>query len=297
MNKKTKTALKTVLACFMLTLAGLAALNGWWNIELAYAAVIIAATYLIFYYARHKATANKRAPKRVVPLKSSRSIMSNPITGGMVVLIVGLIIIGGYVTWMGNLWGAMFLFVGIIIVGAGYASGSDEPYKLRLIKIWNNPVKIGSRYVSVAGNVILADYPPFYLGSTQIDMTWFELSFKDIDILSKDKVPATVSVAIIGIPDDDNLFDFDKAGQWKGIEKDMDKIVNKETERVCKDEPIEAMAASSSVVSDKLEPIIRRYITRARFGFKVQIVRADIKIPDDLKKKMLGAKGAIYETK
>ncbi|MEK7610084.1 MAG: hypothetical protein AAB470_03135 [Patescibacteria group bacterium] len=158
----------------------------------------------------------------------------NIVTKTILAIIILLGFIGLSLAINGNLVGIPIFIVGLLMMKVGLTEHSADPRTAGLLTFWDSPIEISGECVVVGGTTILANYFPFYLGSIKIDMTNHDKDFP-MKILSHDNVQMVGQVSITLQPDPKDLLDYVQAGKMEKIFAQLDDIIFRETQKVCRE--------------------------------------------------------------
>jgi len=249
-------------------------------------------------------------PKPVVPANPDSTTpvlhgFNNPVTGLILLLVVGLIVSGPCLAWFNN------IMLGLLLAGSGgvlwtvgftvHDPGSkedDKPIVAGLLTCWNKIIRFPILWPNgmvVGGNVILLPFFPFYIDSIklEVDVKSFEYP---IEVMFKGNVPAMVKVKVVAQADLNDLPDHITAGgNMPAVFKDIESAVKQSARRACRDKELVKAIEDSEPISRELQKDVENRFTQRTYGARVILVQLIPEVPDALRTAMLEAGGETFE--
>ncbi len=235
---------------------------------------------------------------------------NNPITGGILGLVIFLIIGGLYIVFMGTpitiISGIAISALGAFIWVMGEETHStDKPREAGIITFWDTPVTFPwsekwEEGVIIGGRVILANYPPFHIGSIRVNMDNAEKTFP-FKVISKDKVPLEVNVSLTTRPNLRDILDYIQAGNdMNKVFSQIESIVFADVQSLCNSSDAEDIQSlkrgpDGKNILEHLDERIHKLFDAGSFGVEVFKVKIEAHLPDELLKKLLAIKIEDYE--
>lgn len=227
---------------------------------------------------------------------------NNPITIGILALVIFLIVIGVVIVivfepTMSN------IFTGAIIAGIGgfmwimglTEHSPDKPREAGVIFCWGTPVILKGQSIVIGGKVILANYFPFYLDTVKVDISNKDKKFP-FKIMSKDKIPMDVEVSLTTRPNLDDLLNYIQAGNdMNKVFEQIDTIVYRDTQIQCRETNAEEIQTNGENISKALEGRITDVFESKSFGTEVVKVQIDAQLPKILQDKLIDIQTERYQ--
>jgi len=193
--------------------------------------------------------------------------------------------------------GSLFVFGGFL-AAFGYNSLSpSKPRQAGMVTFLDTAITIGGQPVVVGGVVFVV---PYLMGIITIDMDNQEHKIP-IEVITggagKAKVPIKGDIRLILRPDEDDLLDYNQAGNsFAKIAEQLDGPVIEETKDIVKGMDDLEVSQAGNLISQKLEEKISNDLFKQKkLGLKLLIVRSDFPRPDEIKKKMRAVREEEYE--
>ena len=230
------------------------------------------------------------------------------IVAGIALMFVGSMTIGAI--------GLVMACLGVLDIAVGWTTFPVKPLTKGMLTIWGKPYTVGGKdgpTIALAGNTILADYWPFFVGAVPINMTRKEWKF-EMEVVSVKGTDAEgrilPSIPINGViemtvfPLETELDDYNASGEMEAIEKQMGKIPYQVIQSIVKDHKLTFVDISQN--STLLTDLLKEHMNGANnnegafqeksWGIKALNVRGDFPLPDDIKEAMLNSASIIYES-
>jgi hypothetical protein len=243
---------------------------------------------------------------------------NNPVTGGILLLIIGLLICGILLTWKGGVILALkhdprYFLGGLALIAVGMALwiGGEKTHKpanpkeVGMILLWDSPVTFHlewlpftekwSEYILVSGRVILAPYLPIFLDTLVIDIENKEKTF-EVEVISKDRITFKAKISMTARPNIHDLLDYMQAGSsMDKVWAQVGPIAQKRTEDACKLQDALDIFFGQSTISKTLEQQVVELFETGSFGTEVVKVQFTPEIPEDVRKKLQAIKFEDWE--
>lgn len=222
---------------------------------------------------------------------------NNPITGSILILIIGLVLIGCFNAFNGNYISAFIIAgIGAVLWVLGLTEhSSDKPLEIGLLTFWGKPITIMGRYIVVRGKVILMPYPPFYLDSIKIVMDNEDFLFDgdDFIFLTQDNISMSIKISVTVTPNVDDLLDYIQAGaEMKKVFPQIREILYRETQTIVREMPSSDVQTKGKVIQDKLTACL---LEGQSFGILIKKLQPLPSLPKEIRDKLMAIKGEEYD--
>lgn len=238
--------------------------------------------------------------KRLMPPQQQKSEapqfgqFDNPVTLGILILIIALIVFGLYMCWLGNgLIGFSSVLIAATILSFGMVNHSpSKPREAGLITILDSPLLIGGNYILIAGRAWVI---PWLMSTVKFTMDNVDETFKGKDFVfqTEDNIPMEIEVSFTGAPDENDLLDFIQAGaDMRKICSQIREIIFRETQKI-----VRTMNATEiQTQGEKLSELLTTCVLEAHsFGIKILKLQVVPALPDEIRKKMIEVARETYD--
>jgi hypothetical protein len=218
----------------------------------------------------------------------------NPVSGSILVLVIGLIVFGFVNCLFGN------ILLGLIPAGLGglwWTAGltkhsADKPKEVGIITVWEKILRIPEPVV-IEGDVILLPFWPFYMDTVKVDMENKDIII-NTEAKSRDNIVFPLTVSITGHPDQTDLPDYIQNGKSKEkIEDAIRELVINDVRTRCKTETLDAIYGGA--LTAQIQASVADLFDSKYFGWKILKTQLVATIPDKIKNAGIDAAAELEE--
>jgi hypothetical protein len=219
-------------------------------------------------------------------LTGKHGLLSNPITAGILLVIVMLFALAVAGAHNGSWIGLVFLIAGIGMIKAGYKQHGivtdkktgESTYYIGAITVFDQLAEWNGEFMTVDGIAILA--PWIWIDTIRIDMTKGQNTYK-IPVVSKDNISGEVEVVSTQGPSMERIFDFIKFGKGKigPVEREFEAQVAQMTQQEAMNFTIKELTQQGYMLAKRLEGLKQN-----RFGLDVVQIKVKCAMPSSIAK-------------
>lgn len=233
-------------------------------------------------------------PNRGASMATKLGRFDNPVSGSILGVIIGMIVLGLILLRFGNWYGIPFTVLGVLLYVVGETKLPDTPLTGGILYFWGRPITRNGKAFIVAGTTLEFDFFPFNFKLLRVDMSSKNFEYP-IEITSDSGITTQVKIVIVGKVNPCDLIDLVQVGGT--LEAAFGKIkgiLSVSLQALIAGMTLQQLTQKGALVQD-LGDRMKHLIEAGSFGVTVDKLSMDFDQPESIKKAALAKEEERYQ--